>query len=115
MCGGCVCGQPRKLTVPDVPVGTFELTLPQGPYSALTANRDLCKTKLAMPTEFLGQNGALVKTNTKIATTGCTKARKAAHKKRARPHKRPKKRVAGIRKDARPARRTPAPGRPKGR
>jgi hypothetical protein len=29
-------------TVPDVPVGTFELTLPQGPYSALAANTNLC-------------------------------------------------------------------------
>jgi hypothetical protein len=29
-------------TVPDAPVGSFELTLPQGPYSALTANGDLC-------------------------------------------------------------------------
>ena len=45
-------------TVPDVPVGTFELTLPEGPYSALAANGNLCKQKLAMPTEFVGQNGA---------------------------------------------------------
>ncbi len=29
-------------TVPDVPFNTFELTLPQGPYSALTANGNLC-------------------------------------------------------------------------
>jgi hypothetical protein len=29
-------------TVPDVPVSTFELYLPQGPYSALTANANLC-------------------------------------------------------------------------
>ncbi len=29
-------------TVPDVPVGTFELKLPQGPFSALAANGDLC-------------------------------------------------------------------------
>jgi hypothetical protein len=28
--------------VPDVPVGTFELTLPEGPYSALAANGNLC-------------------------------------------------------------------------
>jgi hypothetical protein len=29
-------------SIPDVPVGTFELTLPQGPYSALAANGNLC-------------------------------------------------------------------------
>jgi hypothetical protein len=29
-------------TVPDAPVGSFELTLPEGPYSALTANANLC-------------------------------------------------------------------------
>jgi hypothetical protein len=30
-------------TVPDVPVGSFELTLPQGRFSALTANGNLCR------------------------------------------------------------------------
>ncbi len=71
-------------TVPDVPVGTFELTLPEGPYSALAANSSLCKAKtLAMPTEFVGQNGALVKTSTKIAPTGCAKIKKGTtHKKK---------------------------------
>jgi uncharacterized repeat protein (TIGR01451 family) len=29
--------------VPDQPVTSFELTLPQGPYSALTTNAELCK------------------------------------------------------------------------
>jgi len=29
-------------TVPDAPVGSFELTLPEGPTSALAANKDLC-------------------------------------------------------------------------
>jgi hypothetical protein len=29
-------------TVPDAPFSTFELTLPQGPYSALAANENLC-------------------------------------------------------------------------
>ena len=71
-------------TIPDVPVGTFELTLPEGPYSALAANGNLCKSKLTMPTEFVGQNGALINTTTKIATTGCPKAKKATHKKKTK-------------------------------
>ncbi len=68
-------------TVPDVPVGTFELNLPEGKYSALTAVGNLCKTKLAMPTAFVAQNGALVNTSTKIAVTGCAKAKKTTKKK----------------------------------
>jgi len=81
-------------TVPDVPVGTFELTLPQGPYSALTANTSLCKAehggKLKMPTEFVGQNGALIKTTTKIAATGCPKASNATRKHKKHKHPRHK-------------------------
>jgi hypothetical protein len=80
-------------TVPDVPVGSFELTLPTGPYSALGANKDLCKTKLSMPTEFVGQNGALIQTTTKIAVTGCPKAKKTSkHKKKHAGSGRKKKR-----------------------
>ncbi len=33
-----------------------------------------------MPTEFVGQNGALIKTTTKIAVTDCPKAKKAKQK-----------------------------------
>jgi hypothetical protein len=73
-------------TVPDAPVGTFELTLPTGPYSALTASGNPCKQKLTMPTEFVGQNGALIDTTTKIAVTGCPKAKKA--KRHTAKHKR---------------------------
>ncbi len=70
-------------TVPDVPVGTFELNLPAGPYSALTGLGNLCKSKgLAMPTEFIGQNGAEIHTTTNIAVTGCGKAKKVKHKKK---------------------------------
>ncbi len=69
-------------TVPDVPVGTFELTLPQGPFSALAANRNLCTGKaLTMPTEFLAQNGAEIRQSTKIAVTGCPKHRAKAKRK----------------------------------
>jgi hypothetical protein len=62
-------------TVPDVPFSTFELTLPEGKYSALAANGDLCTSKLSMPTEFVAQNGALLKQTTPISITGCVKVK----------------------------------------
>jgi hypothetical protein len=62
-------------TVPDVPFSTFTLTLPQGKYSALAANGNLCKSKLAMPTEFLAQNGAKINESTPVSATGCAKAK----------------------------------------
>ncbi len=77
-------------TVPDVPVTSFELYLPEGKYSALAANGNLCKSKLAMPTEFVAQNGAVIHSSTPIAVTGCAKAktarkaRKSSRAKRAR-------------------------------
>ncbi|HEV3318898.1 MAG TPA: hypothetical protein VG053_04070 [Solirubrobacteraceae bacterium] len=110
-------------TVPDVPVSSFELYLPEGPYSALTANGNLCSltstvttrrkvtkrvhgrtvrrtvttrtlkpASLIMPSEFVAQNGAVLKQNTKIAVTGCALASKAKaparHKaKQSRSHK----------------------------
>jgi hypothetical protein len=77
---------------PDVPFSSFELNLPQGKFSALAANANLCKSKLTMPTEFLAQNGAEIKQSTKISVTGCpkpitkkqqlAKAMKACHKKK---------------------------------
>jgi hypothetical protein len=83
-------------TIPDVPVGNFELNLPQGPFSALAANTNLCATTtvthkriegkrrtikratpvaLTMPTEFKAQNGAVFKQSTKIAVSGCAKVK----------------------------------------
>jgi hypothetical protein len=72
--------------VPDVPIGSFELYLPEGKYSALAANGSLCKSKLVMPTVFTAQNGAVVKQSTPISVTGCAKA-KAAKKKRSKAKK----------------------------
>jgi hypothetical protein len=90
-------------TVPDAPVGSFELTLPQGKFSALTATgicgatrtvithkrvtrrvhgrvvhvrrtvRRVVVQPLLMPTSFTAQNGAVLKQTTKIAVTGCPK------------------------------------------
>jgi hypothetical protein len=77
-------------TVPDVPVGSFVLTLPEGRFSALAANGNLCKSKLVMPTTFVAQNNATMKQNTKISVTGCPKAKQAraarARKARAAKH-----------------------------
>jgi hypothetical protein len=107
-------------TVPDVPISSFELYLPEGPYSALTAYGNLCKltstatvkrkvtvrvnghtvhhtitthvtkpASLLMPTEFIAQNGAVLKQSTKIAVTGCpaAKATTARHAKTTRARK----------------------------
>jgi hypothetical protein len=57
--------------VPDAPVNSFELTLPQGPYSALAANGNLCAQSLKMPTEFIAQNGAELHQETPIEVEGC--------------------------------------------
>jgi uncharacterized repeat protein (TIGR01451 family) len=63
----------RFETVPDAPISSFELKLPEGPHSALGANGSLCSQKLVMPTTIVGQNGAQVTQSTNIAVTGCGK------------------------------------------
>jgi hypothetical protein len=72
--------------VPDVPIASFELVLPQGRGSALAANGNLCKIKLRMPTAFTAQDGAVIHQSTPIGVTGCGKAKKAKkpskHKKK---------------------------------
>jgi hypothetical protein len=108
-------------TVPDQPFSTFEITLPEGPYSALTANGNLCaatktvtvkkkitikhhgkntkvtrkvkqtvSSTLEMPTEFIAQNGAELKQNTKIEVNGCPKAAKKTTKKHTKKTKKKK-------------------------
>jgi hypothetical protein len=72
--------------IPDVPVSTFNLNLPQGTDSALAANGNLCQSKLLMPTVFTAQNGLTLKQNTRITATGCPKAKKKHKAKTSRHH-----------------------------
>jgi hypothetical protein len=73
-------------TVPDTPFSSFELTLPQGKFSALGTNvpekdkYNLCGQKLVMPNEFIGQNGAAIHQKTNIAISGCGKTLTRAQK-----------------------------------
>jgi hypothetical protein len=87
-------------TIPDVPVGTFELYLPEGHYSALAATGSTCAAagKLKMPTELVAQNGAVIHQNTMIAVTGCPKTGKAARSERKTKAKQANR--AGKRRDS---------------
>lgn len=84
-------------TIPDVPVGKFELRLPQGPYSALFFNGKVCNVKhgLTMPTSLVAQNGTTIHQKTKIAVPGC---RKRHGKRRAHNGRHRKSRVAHKKK-----------------
>jgi hypothetical protein len=75
-------------TVPDVPFSNFELTLPQGRFSALAAHGSLCRNKLTMPSIFYGQNGAVMRQSTRVRVTGCAKKHKRHRGKRHKRHKR---------------------------
>jgi hypothetical protein len=74
----------RFETVPDQPISSFSLELPEKKFSVLGAIKNLCTTKLIMPTEMTGQNGTVLKQSTKIGVTGCKKAKKP--KKKAKKH-----------------------------
>jgi hypothetical protein len=80
---------------PDVPFNSFELYLPQGRYSALAANGNLCKANLRMPTTFVAQNGLEIHQSTTIAVTGCPKA--AKKKAKAKKASSSARRRAGVR------------------
>jgi hypothetical protein len=82
-------------SVPDAPISTFDLVLPEGPHSALAGYGNLCKSKLNMPTAITGQNGAVIKQKTRIAVAGCPKHKKARRAETHR-HRRRAKEIARL-------------------
>ncbi len=71
-------------TVPDVPVSSFELYLPEGPTSALTTDGVLCTSSPVMPSTFTAQDGTELHESVKVAVTGCAKAKTKARKAKAK-------------------------------
>jgi hypothetical protein len=72
--------------VPDVPITSFDLSLPEGKYSALAANLpeadhgNFCGQKLEIPTAFTAQNGAVINQSTPITIEGCSTSLSFTHK-----------------------------------
>jgi hypothetical protein len=75
-------------SLPDVPISSFALSLPTGPHSVLTDNRNgsLCGSHLAMPTTIVAQSGARITQSTKIAVRNCPR-KKHPHKHRHKKHR----------------------------
>jgi hypothetical protein len=71
-------------SIPDAPISSFELQLPEGPHSALAVTGSLCAKPLTMPTTIVGQNGKRLVRTTKVAVTSCPKKKKPIAKRRAK-------------------------------
>jgi hypothetical protein len=57
--------------LPDVPISSFVLALPQGPHSMLGAIENLCSGRLEMPYTITGANGARIRQSSRVAVKGC--------------------------------------------
>jgi hypothetical protein len=66
--------------VPEAPIPSFELHLPQGPDSILGANGKLCGEDLRMKVTIVAYNGLTVKESPKIVVSGCPPAIKVVHR-----------------------------------
>jgi hypothetical protein len=79
--------------LPDVPFESIEVSVPSGEYSEFGANLpakdhlDFCGQTLTMPTFFKAQNGLEIKQNSKVAISGCPKAKSVKKAKKASKHR----------------------------
>jgi hypothetical protein len=86
----------RFQTVPDAPISSFELVLPERSYSALAAIGPLCGhdvkshgqvkrvlPNLAMPTQITAQDGVVEELRPSVKVAGCKKAKTARHARTA--------------------------------
>jgi hypothetical protein len=69
------------LTVPDVPITRFTLSLVSGTQGPVGVRTNLCSGSSAATAAFRGHNGKLVKASPKLKVTGCTKAKPKAKAK----------------------------------
>ncbi len=69
-------------TVPDVPVGHFQLTLFGGNQGYLANTRNLCHHPVTMSVEYSGQNGKKLSQKVAAKTACVAKAKKARKRKR---------------------------------
>lgn len=74
-------------SIPDVPVSSFEVRLPTGKDSVLSAIGNLCKRTPIMPTTITAQNGKLIKRSTRVAVGGCPRKHRRHAKPRPRRHR----------------------------
>ncbi len=59
------------LALPDVPLSSFVMRLPQGRDSLLAANGRLCRRPLIMPVRIISQSGRTIEHRLRVAVGGC--------------------------------------------